>query len=238
MNCYIHPDIPATATCADCGEPICAACTRMLDGRAFCTADYELAGYEGGDVNVPLTVPAYHLEKKTKRIPPHHERLALVEKYEGPTNFIYSPAVNIGIQPQQTAEILAQYEETRTVMDANGEGYRDRTLRWAVIGLVCAITTIGIFTLLTLGYNISNPSTNDPALTVGIAVILSLITTVFTLWTINIRQDSSRPRLIVLIGLIGLIILAIFWIRIGFLLHDRSVNLDNLLRQKFPDLYK
>jgi hypothetical protein len=36
MNCYLHPDTPATAFCRDCGRALCAACQTLSDGTIFC----------------------------------------------------------------------------------------------------------------------------------------------------------------------------------------------------------
>src|ERR1700749_386789 len=36
MNCYLHPDLPATAFCRDCGRALCVECQRPLNGTIFC----------------------------------------------------------------------------------------------------------------------------------------------------------------------------------------------------------
>lgn len=36
MNCYQHPDTPATAFCRSCGKPLCAACQFPTQGTVFC----------------------------------------------------------------------------------------------------------------------------------------------------------------------------------------------------------
>ncbi len=37
MNCYQHPDSPATAFCRDCGRALCATCQRLENGTIFCS---------------------------------------------------------------------------------------------------------------------------------------------------------------------------------------------------------
>ena len=36
MNCANHPDIPAVAYCRTCGKPLCANCTRSVQGVIYC----------------------------------------------------------------------------------------------------------------------------------------------------------------------------------------------------------
>jgi hypothetical protein len=36
MNCYLHPETPATAFCRDCGRALCAACQYLSNGTIFC----------------------------------------------------------------------------------------------------------------------------------------------------------------------------------------------------------
>jgi hypothetical protein len=36
MNCYLHPDVAATAFCRSCGRPLCTYCQRPAEGTVFC----------------------------------------------------------------------------------------------------------------------------------------------------------------------------------------------------------
>jgi Domain of unknown function (DUF5668)/B-box zinc finger len=36
MNCYLHPETPATAYCRSCGRPLCSVCQRTVDGVVYC----------------------------------------------------------------------------------------------------------------------------------------------------------------------------------------------------------
>jgi hypothetical protein len=36
MNCQVHPEIPATAFCRNCGKPLCNECRRDAYGTVFC----------------------------------------------------------------------------------------------------------------------------------------------------------------------------------------------------------
>jgi LiaI-LiaF-like transmembrane region/B-box zinc finger len=36
MNCQVHPDVPATAYCRNCGKPVCNECRRDAYGTVFC----------------------------------------------------------------------------------------------------------------------------------------------------------------------------------------------------------
>ncbi len=37
MNCQVHPEIPATAFCRNCGKPLCNECRRDAYGTVFCS---------------------------------------------------------------------------------------------------------------------------------------------------------------------------------------------------------
>jgi phage shock protein PspC (stress-responsive transcriptional regulator) len=53
MNCKLHPDREATASCVGCGELVCADCDVLVGGRHFCRRC--LAG--AADVDVPRAEP-------------------------------------------------------------------------------------------------------------------------------------------------------------------------------------
>jgi Domain of unknown function (DUF5668) len=36
MNCYLHPETPATGFCRSCGRPLCVDCHRIVDGVIYC----------------------------------------------------------------------------------------------------------------------------------------------------------------------------------------------------------
>jgi len=36
MNCYLHPELPASAFCRTCGRSLCSLCQRPADGTIFC----------------------------------------------------------------------------------------------------------------------------------------------------------------------------------------------------------
>jgi len=36
MNCYLHPETPATGFCRSCGRPLCALCQRPSEGTLYC----------------------------------------------------------------------------------------------------------------------------------------------------------------------------------------------------------
>jgi B-box zinc finger len=238
-TCYNHPNVPATATCADCGAPICAACTRMLRGRPFCAADYTMAGREVEDVLLPIAVPYYRPEKKTQRMMPlriaeHAEQTPLVqiEEHKLAPNFVYQHAADTSIQPQDTASMLLQTEEAQTPKtEGKPRKAWEDTMIWAVIGLVCALivvllinTTIDAFSSMIGG--------------LSAAGLFSVISLLIVFWTILSRQDSSRPRYIIWIGLTSIIVLAIVWISAPFLIQEKQQYLDYLQHLRYPDLYK
>jgi len=62
MKCYIHPDIDATHTCAECGRAICDACVMEINGKVLCRSCTEkLAGAQAptqaSAQNQPLAPP-------------------------------------------------------------------------------------------------------------------------------------------------------------------------------------
>ncbi len=40
MNCFNHPERPATAFCQHCGKPLCPECIRSADGLLLCEPDF------------------------------------------------------------------------------------------------------------------------------------------------------------------------------------------------------
>ncbi|PZR94820.1 MAG: hypothetical protein DLM69_12105 [Candidatus Chloroheliales bacterium] len=242
MNCYNHPNVPATATCADCGAPICADCTRMLRGRSFCPADYTMAGHEVEDVLLPVAVPPYRPEKKTQRMLPlriaeqaEHTPLVQVAEHKLTPNFVYQHAAADLVQPQDTAAILLQTEEAR-MPKPSGKRHKawEDTMIWSVIGLVCALIPVFLFISGLDVYGGHGSLTG----TLGLNALLSVVSLVITFWTILSRQDSSRPRYIIWIGLTSIIVLAILWISTPFLIHEKDQYLDYLQHLRYPDLYK
>src|SRR5581483_7182856 len=47
MNCYLHPETPASAFCRSCGRPLCAVCQRLADGTVYCQDHVPGATYAG-----------------------------------------------------------------------------------------------------------------------------------------------------------------------------------------------
>ncbi len=231
MYCYNHPDVSATATCADCGEPICAACTRMLRGKPFCAVDYTMAGSETEDVLIPVSVPPYQREQQTLRMPPApavkqiEQPTVLIEQYKLTPNFVYQHAANTAIQTQDTASMLLQTEERQMPAPSGRRRNRwEETTIWAVFGLVCAL--IPVFTFI-IGLDVYS-GTDTLAGIMGLNALISVVSLLVSFWTILSRQDSSRPRHIIWIGLTSVIVLAILWISAPFLIHQKEEYLNYL----------
>jgi hypothetical protein len=45
MNCYLHPEAPATAFCRTCGRSLCALCQRPAEGTIFCQDHVPVPAY-------------------------------------------------------------------------------------------------------------------------------------------------------------------------------------------------
>lgn len=45
MNCYLHPDTPASAFCRSCGRGLCAQCQRSADGTIYCQDHFPVPAY-------------------------------------------------------------------------------------------------------------------------------------------------------------------------------------------------
>ena len=60
MNCYQHPESPATAYCRSCGRPLCALCQRPAEGTVFCPEPAPVAagGYTTGQTGPGTFEPA------------------------------------------------------------------------------------------------------------------------------------------------------------------------------------
>lgn len=57
MNCYLHPDTPATAFCRSCGRPLCAVCMRTVGGTVYCQDHAPAASYAAGADPNPSAAP-------------------------------------------------------------------------------------------------------------------------------------------------------------------------------------
>lgn len=53
MNCYLHPETPATAYCRSCGRPLCAVCQRTVDGVVYCQDHFPVPVYAAPPVGAP-----------------------------------------------------------------------------------------------------------------------------------------------------------------------------------------
>ncbi len=234
-KCYNHPAVSATATCADCGAPICTTCTRMLRGRPFCPSDYAMAAGEAADVLLPVSIPLYQREPQTRQMSPTPAIKAIeqpsavqIEQYRLTPNFVYQHAANTSVEVQDTASMLLQTEEP-PLPKTEGKPRKawEDTMIWAGIGLVCALTAVFAFNT---GMDVYNDSSSFTG-TLGLNALLSVISLIATFWTVLSRQDSSRPRYIIWIGLTSIIVLAILWISTPFLIHEKEqylLYLENL----------
>ena len=57
MNCYLHPDAPATAFCRSCGKPLCAVCQRPANGTVYCEEHFPVVGMTQNPYAQPVGVP-------------------------------------------------------------------------------------------------------------------------------------------------------------------------------------
>lgn len=55
MNCFNHPEMPATAYCRTCGKALCADCRRVANGTIFC--DEHLPAVAATPAGSPASVP-------------------------------------------------------------------------------------------------------------------------------------------------------------------------------------
>lgn len=64
MNCYLHPDVAATAFCRSCGRPLCTYCQRPAEGTVFCQEHVpalhaeQTASYTAAPDPAPYAAPA------------------------------------------------------------------------------------------------------------------------------------------------------------------------------------
>lgn len=47
MNCYLHPDTPASAFCRTCGRALCPLCQRVAEGTVFCQDHFPIPFSQG-----------------------------------------------------------------------------------------------------------------------------------------------------------------------------------------------
>ena len=58
MNCANHPDVEKVAFCRTCGKPLCANCTRSVNGVIYCESCLA-ARLEGVQPNVAAPVAGF-----------------------------------------------------------------------------------------------------------------------------------------------------------------------------------
>ena len=60
MNCYLHPETPATAFCRSCGRALCVLCQRSADGTIYCQDHVPVPAYAAqSDPNAGAANPYY-----------------------------------------------------------------------------------------------------------------------------------------------------------------------------------
>jgi hypothetical protein len=220
--CYNHPDTPATATCVDCGQPICAECVQMLNGQPFCRADYAINRYDEGGKTQRIPAVAEPVYSSISLALP--EQQTNIERYPIARNFAYQRAAEPGANVPDTAAMLYKTEEQFAPTPANRRKASEDGLIWALIGLVCAVIAVFQFAWALNDYKGYGTMVGS----LGAGALLSVVSLLAGFWTIYSRHDSARPRYIIWIGLTSIIVLAILWISAPSLIHEKDLYLQHL----------
>lgn len=189
LTCYNHPARAASATCADCGAPICAACTHMLRDQPFCSADYAIMRREPAGAHLPTEVPAYQLPQYRQAQP------ALTTSAPVPSgSLLGSELVTVASAP------LGSSAQTRIPPDA--------IQKWARVGFACALLAIvGIIFayFIALTGRVHAPKLMIVFFAVAVAAITG-IGLVISAVTLLLRQRSDNVREVTQIGCLSIII--------------------------------
>lgn len=190
LTCYNHPENPATATCDECGEPICAACTHKFRGQTLCPADYAIARRDGeGEVaRAPRRSPPAPPQAVTRRPPAE-----LRPRQPAPLE----PTRPRPLQPRRAADYelsdpLAgfQYDPRRV---AYGKVSSNAVLILAISGLGLALLSLGgIFVFSGLGFiaRLVTVLAAIPALIISSAAWLN-------------RYEARDPAMVLLLSVLG-----------------------------------
>jgi hypothetical protein len=70
MNCYLHPDTPASAFCRTCGRALCPICQRVADGTVFCQDHVPVPFTESGQTGTRNPSNPYAQPQTAYTVPP------------------------------------------------------------------------------------------------------------------------------------------------------------------------
>ncbi len=139
LTCYNHPGTAATATCAACDEPICAACVRQWRGQTLCPADYAIARREaagGGMARGPRRNPLPPTQSVTRR-----PETRIKQREPAPLQ----PMPRRPMQPyrDQYGDELAGFEYDPRVVAGYDRRLSNAVLLLAVLGLLFGFVSLG-----------------------------------------------------------------------------------------------
>ena len=70
MNCYLHPDTPASAFCRTCGRALCPLCQRLAEGTVFCQDHVPVPFSEAAQTGNTATANPYTQPQAAYGVPP------------------------------------------------------------------------------------------------------------------------------------------------------------------------
>jgi hypothetical protein len=186
LACYNHPNIAATATCADCGAGICAACTRTLRGQPFCPADYAIMRHEPPGAHLPVEVPSYQPAQ-------YHYQLPVLEAE--------SAVVNVPL-PSGSLFGSGLVSTTPPALEVQPRGPSDWITKCARVGIACPLLiVVSIFGSIAIHLNPPGwVIASLPYLIPGLAAIGMIINIV----TLMLQRRSNRPDTVTTLGCMGI----------------------------------
>lgn len=193
LTCYNHPGNPATAACDECGEPICATCTRKFRGQTFCPADYAIVRREAErEVARATSRSSTTPPQAVTRRPPQELRPRQPAPIE--------PARPRPLQPRRADDyelsdpLVGFQYDPRTV--SYGKASSNAVLILAILGLALALLSAsGIFWFGGLDF--------IPHLVIVLGAIPALIIS-SAAW-LN-RHEARDPSMVLLLSVLGVAI--------------------------------
>ncbi len=195
LTCYNHPTTAATATCADCGAGICAACTHTLSGQPFCVADYAIMRREPSFEPLVTAVPPYQPSRL----------------YQTPIPYPGLPIANAPLPP--IADELDSIMPPDFLKPPAHNHPEQKVTRWVWVELVFTVIAVALYcdafyTHLLERWIYSNDNLYFVSVFSGVGIFGGAV--------VLLRQRSDQ-RLLAILSFCALIINGFIFIKAGFL---------------------
>ncbi len=201
-TCYNHPTAPAPATCVDCGQPICAVCTKLVYGDPYCPLDYQIARHDPVD-NRRIDP---HSSRPLTQVAPMLARAVANRMPRGATPIVEYPATPPPVPPRHTVVSPA----VDTVPETSMSTPIFKPLGWAIVGMVAAFAeaaySVGIYRMLAFYYNHRNSHDNSYQMNMAfyqelVFLFLTVLAIIFNGAFLAAQREHQQPTRRVSIGI-------------------------------------